>query len=91
MDEIEVLLDRDELLVDIMHTVAYRQAASQLSEEGKELLKMFSDAAAYTNTGAVEVYQESAAFDRLPWGDQRVIEIYLARDTLIEEFRTFGG
>jgi hypothetical protein len=87
--EQRVLLDRDELL-QTMSFVAYMEAQNRLSNEGEEMLRMLA-ATESTDLDIVEAYRESAAFDALAPDDQTAIEVWLARETLIDEFKTFEG
>jgi hypothetical protein len=88
MGETEPLVNRDELL-DAMRNAAYQEANQMLSMDGRDVLRMLSYANRHTKMGIVEAYTESTAFNRLPPDDQQLIEIYLARITLVEEFRTY--
>jgi hypothetical protein len=87
--EESVLLDRDELF-EAMCLTAYLEACGRLSSEGEEVLRMFVSAEDM-GMDVVEAYKEAIAFDHLSQDDQATIEVYLARTTLIEEFRGFEG
>ena len=91
MDEPEaVFVDRD-VLLDNMRTLAYREAATRLSDEGKEVLGMISTADFHTDMSTLEANMESSGIEGLPPDEQLAIEVYLARITLIEELKTFEG
>ncbi len=88
MGETEPLVNRDELL-DAMRDAAYEEADLTLSGEGRDLLRMLSTANRHTGMGTVEAYKQSTAFIGLPPDDQQRIKIYVARVTLVEEFRSY--
>jgi len=88
MGETGPLVNRDDLL-DAMGNAAYRDAYQLLSREGRGLLGMLSAAKRHEYIGIVQAYMASANFPNLPRDDQQQIEIYLARITLIEDFRTY--
>ena len=91
MGETGPLVNRDELL-DAMGNAAYQDANQALSREGRQLLRMLSAAKHHEHMGIVQAYMEymeSTDFTSLPPDDQGHIEIYLARITLVEQFRTY--
>ncbi len=77
-------------LLSAMQCAAGIDAADHLSLAGKEVLAMLQQSE-HVDMSILDAFIESAAFDELPEADQAVIQVYLARVTLIEVFRVREG
>jgi hypothetical protein len=84
-----VWIERDDLL-STMSLAAIIEAQHRLSLEGKEVFEMLL-LAEHKGIDPVEAFSQANAIDGLADYDQRTIEIYLARITLIDDFKTFEG
>ena len=82
-------VDRDEML-QAMAFSANVEAQDRLSDEGKEALRAIRYTEQYTSMDLIEVFIESSAYDALSEYEQETINVYLARKTLIDAFKTFG-
>jgi hypothetical protein len=82
-----VMVDRDEFLSH-MGLAARIDARDRLSADGEEVLRML-DTAMSSGLGAIEAVEESKAFKGLNDDDQAVLDIYLARVTMLDWYENY--
>ena len=84
-----VWVDRDDLL-SAMGLVAALEARHGLSPGGREVFEMMS-LADHKGIDPIEIYMEAEALNSLNEDDQTAIEVYFARITLVNEFKSYEG
>ena len=80
----EVHIDCSQAIIDGMYLMAYLEAKQRLSEEGMEALQMVTHA---VDALGVEAWDMAENVENLPVEEVRIIEVFLARKTLIDAAR----